>query len=268
MNLLSVLLKLFTGSTNPTSKNRSTYQGDFEPRMEAGEKTIDIQLDSMDHRRLRSQFENNFRCRFWYASAKDEIYVYPLNDFGDSKLPVGIVPQRYNLLLLPFINNEYEVNKYRATFIKAEEVLNVYLIISTVAMEAAKNAEDQKNCEQDKKQKEEDHTKKMGKSFFIKGDLEQTIYITDKKPFKGKEELGELTLKFHEREKYLDPKFQEVMILENGKFLCIGHLSIRLLRTYFSGYDLVVKSGRIIKEKSGQFVNIRLILVIGLPTPV
>ncbi|MFA5817511.1 MAG: hypothetical protein WC865_18055 [Bacteroidales bacterium] len=265
MSLLSVLLNLFSGSSKESSNNKHSYQGESEPKMESGEKTISTRLNSVDHRRLRSQMLPKFNCKFWYASGKDEIYVYPFDDFGDSRLPIGIVPQRYNNLLLPFIHKEYEVSRYRANFSKDDEILNVQLSVSTAGENAAKEAENQKYREEKKELNQEAHANKMAKPFCIKEDLEQTIYITDKKPFRGKEELGEITLQFHEKEKYRDPKFQEVMIMENGKLLCSAYLSIRIIRTYYSGYDLVVKSKKLIREKSGQFVDIKLSLVIGLP---
>ena len=104
-----------------------------------------------------------------------------------------------------------------------------------------------------------EHEKKMNLDYKMKKDLQQFANLGKSDVLKGRRKLGTLTLEFHEKSKYLDRHFDEAQLLEDGNFLCKINLDNRIIRTFYSGHERVVKSCEIERDRSfgSTFTHLR-----------
>ncbi len=232
--------------------------------LEIGNRTLSTKLNSVDRRRLRSPDRNEFRITLWHASQRGEIFVYASGDQSESAKPIGVIPRNLYRTVLPFIDREDEFVSYQGTFDRNSELLSLELRVTTKEAVEQERISNEKEAAQHDERLQGEHRKRLEKNYKLPKELEQSVNLGSSEILKGRRKIENLTLEFHDKEKYLDRHFSEARVLEDGKFICNISLDHRIIRTYYSDHPLQVKSTSIERDRSFGFTTTFLKLTIGL----
>ncbi|MCK4500233.1 hypothetical protein KAU11_07035, partial [Candidatus Babeliales bacterium] len=162
----------------------------------------------------------------------------------------GIIPKKLNNTILPFLNKQNEYVYYKAYFNKSSELLTLELHRTTEKEVRMKKERNEKKAQESEEKLQAEYEKKLNRDYKLKKDLEEYVNLGTSDALKGKRKFGNLTLEFYEKSKYLNRRFNEAKLFENDKFLCKINLDIRIIRTFYSGHELTVKTCKIERERS------------------
>ena len=218
---------------------------------ETGNRVIVTFLNSLDGRRLRGQSGDNFRVTLWHASQRRQIFAYGIGDDTYSTLPIGIIPNKYYNIILPFLDYEDETVSYKAKFDKNNNQLTIELSYRALEDIQEERRKQQIESEESDRRLHSEHVAKLIRPYELKKDLKQRYYIGTSTKLKGIRKLGNLSIELLEKKDYMsDRKFNKVNFLEDGKILGTFNADLRVIRALFSGQKMVINSHEIERERS------------------
>lgn len=241
MSFISKLFSIFSSSESEPLRTAS----------EIGSKSLNISLNSLDGRRLRSQYKDDFRVTLWHASQRDEIFVYGTRDESQSTKPIGLIPRRFKNTLLPFLNRDDETVSYSARFNKSTRLLTVnlnYRAMEEILEERKiQKIESEKSEIRLKSQREE----QLERPYELKKELDQKLHLGSRTKLKGVRKLNSLTIGLlaQERNKS-DRKLLAVNLYEEGDLIGEFNADFRIIRALYSGQQLYVTKYEIDRERS------------------
>lgn len=241
MNIISKLFSFFSPSPSEPLKTAS----------DIGNKSLNISLNSLDGRRLRSQYKDDFRATLWHATQRDEIFVYGSKDESQSTRPIGIIPRRFKNTVLPFLNKDDETVSYDARFNKSTRLLRITLnyrpLEEILEERRIQKVESEKSEIKLKAQREE----QLDRPYKLKKELDQKLHLGSNPRLKGVRKLNSLSIELLAKEKYkIDRKLRDVNLLEGGNLIGPFNADFRIIRALYSGQNLQITNYEIERERS------------------
>ncbi|MEQ9286929.1 MAG: hypothetical protein RIG77_08480 [Cyclobacteriaceae bacterium] len=241
MSFISKLFSIFSSSSPEPVRTAS----------EIGNKSLNISLNSLDGRRLRSQYKDDFRATLWYASQRDEICVYGARNGSQSTKPIGVIPIRFKSTVMPYLNRDDETVSYSARFNKSTRLLRINLNYRPMKEILEERRILKIESEKSEIRLKAQRAEQLKRPYELKNEVDQELYLGSSTKLKRVRKLKSLTIGLLAKEKYIsDRKLIAVNLFEEGDLIGTFNADFRIIRALYSGQKLHIKNYEIGRERS------------------
>lgn len=159
-------------------------------------------------------------------------------------------------MILPFIDDSNEYVSYKALFNKDTGILTLELNVQSIEEVESKNRQQELTEKERNDRLQAEHVKRIHRDYKLAADFELTYEITYVNHlFRRKRKVDNVYIQFYDKLKYLDRHFHTGKLFVDGKYLGEIEIDHRVIRTYFSGYELCVKSCSVSREGNWAYIH-------------